>query len=353
MDTRTRKFIEKAVVVHGNSYDYSKVVYVSSNKKICITCRQHGDFWQTPDAHVNYVQNCPKCSAIAGGQKRKGDNNTMKKESTKLKSQQTCLVRYGTKTWAEHPDHRKIQRDIVLNSDMLDRMRATCQKRYGANMWTQSAEGRARLSEIMSSEAMLEHVRNGYLFKYGVEHYMKTEEAKRKMRAYMSDADRKMQLGNAMLSKYGVRWAAQVPGVARAGWRTKRADGTYNHSNPESTLYLLLCDVFGEYDVEWEYASDERYPYSCDFYIKSMDLFIELNAHWTHGGHWFDPLNPHDLDVVLCWKNKHSVYYDVAINVWTVRDVAKREMAVKNNLNYLVFWNSNLNDVKHWLKSFQ
>ena len=75
-------------------------------------------------------------------------------------------MRYGTKTWAEHPDHRKIQRDIVLNSDMLDRMRATCQKRYGVNMWTQSAEGRARLSEIMSSEAMLEHVRNGYLSKY-------------------------------------------------------------------------------------------------------------------------------------------------------------------------------------------
>ena len=28
----------------------------------------------------------------------------------------------------------------------------------------------------------------------------------------------------------------------------------------------------------------DRYPFACDFYISSLDLFIECNYHWTHGG---------------------------------------------------------------------
>jgi len=32
----------------------------------------------------------------------------------------------------------------------------------------------------------------------------------------------------------------------------------------------------------------------CDFYIPSEDLFIELNRHWSHGGHFYDPNNIED-----------------------------------------------------------
>ena len=41
------EFIEKAKTIHGNKYDYSKVEYLKSNKKICIICPKHGEFWQT------------------------------------------------------------------------------------------------------------------------------------------------------------------------------------------------------------------------------------------------------------------------------------------------------------------
>ena len=36
-------------------------------------------------------------------------------------------------------------------------------------------------------------------------------------------------------------------------------------------------------DVITQYK-DDRYPFACDFYIPSLDLFIECNYHWTHGG---------------------------------------------------------------------
>jgi len=57
----TDKFIEKATQTHGHKYDYSKVNYESSLKKVCITCPIHGDFWQIPSNHLRGAE-CPKCS---------------------------------------------------------------------------------------------------------------------------------------------------------------------------------------------------------------------------------------------------------------------------------------------------
>lgn len=33
-------------------YIYTKSVYTNIVTKICITCPQHGDFWQTPASHM-------------------------------------------------------------------------------------------------------------------------------------------------------------------------------------------------------------------------------------------------------------------------------------------------------------
>lgn len=57
----TNEFLEKAIKVHGNKYDYSKVKYNGANKKVCIICPIHGEFWQKPSSHINSKQGCPKC----------------------------------------------------------------------------------------------------------------------------------------------------------------------------------------------------------------------------------------------------------------------------------------------------
>lgn len=54
-------FIERARNVHGNKYDYSKVVFNTCEDKVCIICPEHGEFWQTPIAHINQKGGCPKC----------------------------------------------------------------------------------------------------------------------------------------------------------------------------------------------------------------------------------------------------------------------------------------------------
>ena len=57
----TNKFIENAKKIHGNKYDYSKTIYIGAKEKIEILCPIHGEFWQTPDAHV-HGSGCQKCA---------------------------------------------------------------------------------------------------------------------------------------------------------------------------------------------------------------------------------------------------------------------------------------------------
>lgn len=57
-------FISKANSLHGDIYDYSTVTYVNAHTKVSIVCRDHGVFWQTPANHVK-GQGCPDCGKIA------------------------------------------------------------------------------------------------------------------------------------------------------------------------------------------------------------------------------------------------------------------------------------------------
>lgn len=61
-----KKLTEEEVIsrfrdVHGDKYDYSKVVYVDMNSKVTIICPEHGEFEQTPAKHINRKHGCPKC----------------------------------------------------------------------------------------------------------------------------------------------------------------------------------------------------------------------------------------------------------------------------------------------------
>lgn len=56
-------FLKKAREIHGNKYDYSKVNYVDSKTKVCIICPEHGEFWQTPNKHLQ-GQGCPECGKL-------------------------------------------------------------------------------------------------------------------------------------------------------------------------------------------------------------------------------------------------------------------------------------------------
>ena len=51
--------------VHGDTYDYSKVVYKLIKNKVTIICSKHGDFKQSPEEHINGC-GCPICKESRG-----------------------------------------------------------------------------------------------------------------------------------------------------------------------------------------------------------------------------------------------------------------------------------------------
>jgi len=60
--SNTNEFIEKAIKIHNNKYDYSLVKYIDVHTKIFIICKTHGTFKQSPNSHLN-GQRCPLCSS--------------------------------------------------------------------------------------------------------------------------------------------------------------------------------------------------------------------------------------------------------------------------------------------------
>lgn len=62
LKSNTKEFIEKAIKIYNDIYDYSKVEYINNSSKIIIICKEHGDFFQTPYNHINNKQGCIKCS---------------------------------------------------------------------------------------------------------------------------------------------------------------------------------------------------------------------------------------------------------------------------------------------------
>lgn len=57
-------FVKKAVEKHGDTYDYSRVVYKNSKTPVEIICKKHGSFQQTPNVHLG-KSGCPECGQIA------------------------------------------------------------------------------------------------------------------------------------------------------------------------------------------------------------------------------------------------------------------------------------------------
>lgn len=122
-------------------------------------------------------------------------------------------------------------------------------------------------------------------------------------------------------------------------YKTKYKNHTFNTSKYEELLFKKLKSKFP--DVIHHYYDEKRYPFECDFYIPSKDLFIELNFHWTHGFEPFDKTSLKHQQKLNLWKLKNTKFYNKAIEVWTERDPLKLDIIKKNNLNYKIFYNEN------------
>ena len=57
----TEELIFKFRKVHGENFDYSKVIFESLISKVIIRCPEHGEFSQQPRLHLRGSNGCKTC----------------------------------------------------------------------------------------------------------------------------------------------------------------------------------------------------------------------------------------------------------------------------------------------------
>lgn len=125
----------------------------------------------------------------------------------------------------------------------------------------------------------------------------------------------------------------------------KGLDYNRNTHYYNSKVELNFANKLRELQIEFipHYLSN-IYPFECDFYLVQSKTFIEINVHITHGDHAFDSTSEQDLNIlndlykkanIIETKTNKKSMYSTYIEVWTKRDVEKRKIAKKQNLNYV------------------
>ena len=82
--SKTEEFIQKAIFVHGDCYDYSKTVYINCHTKVYIICKIHGGFWQYPWNHLQGMCGCKDCHKIVLSKNKKSNTDVFITKANKV-----------------------------------------------------------------------------------------------------------------------------------------------------------------------------------------------------------------------------------------------------------------------------
>ena len=260
-------------------------------------------------SHVNIKK---RNAAIKKAVKEKyGVDNVFQLNNVKEKIKEIKIERYGDPYWIDR-----------------NKVKETLYRHYGGASYFSNDELRKK---------SIEKKHHTVKEKYGVDNVFQADFVKEKIK-------------RTLLKNWGVDNASKIDELKEIRksheYITKKKNNSFNKSKQEDQTFYLLKEKY--YDVIRQYKSDV-YPYCCDFYIPNLDLYIECNYHWTHGGHPYNSNNLDDYNKYNDWLNKNTKYYNNAIITWTCRDVNKRIIAKQNNLNYLEFFK--FNEFKEWLET--
>ena len=254
--------------------------------------------------HVNEIQQHVRESLY----KKYGAYDVMHIPHILQKIKNTNLKKFGV----EFP----LQQLKKENSEIYQKISQTCINKFGVDSPLKNKEVREKIKQTN-------------IQKYGVDNPLKNKEIREKIK-------------QTNIQKYGV----DNPLKNKEIWKKSQDNRQISSkSKLENNFLNYLKLKYEPDDIITQYKSKE-YPYYCDFYIKSINLYIEIQGHWTHNDHPFDINNLNDQQIMNIWRTKSlsDKYYKNALNTWTIKDVEKRNTAIQNNLNYLeIFGKTDLN----------
>lgn len=259
---------------------------------------------------------------------------SMNSNETKETYKKSCIDKYGV----DNP---------MKNKNVINKGKETCKNKYGV----------VRASLLKKYQ---DKVKETNIKRYGVEVPLQNKEINKKWHetcymnfgTYSPLANKEIynKTEETTYKKYGVycvfntkenREKLLSEKTKQKRYETLKRNHTFNTSKIEETIYEKLIDIYGKSDILREYKDKYRYPYRCDFYIKSLDLFIEVQGYYTHGK---EPYNPNSIKhqiLVQKYKERYGPNCQ-AITIWTIKDVEKRNKAKENNLKYLEIFHKDI-----------
>lgn len=290
------------------------------------------------------------------GGKYCSDESNEKRIESRLKTGNGKYLSDEQKQKIIETNRQKYDTDFYLQTDEFrERSKQTCLEKYGVEYSFASENNKLKSAETNLKKYGHEHAfsfgsdefKKNMLGKYGDEAFNNPEKIKKTcLEKYGSE---NYFGSDEMRRKHRTREKLHLNTLKAVN--TKIRNGTTNTSGPEESAYKTLCGKFGEENVVRQYKS-ERYPFFCDFYIRPIDVFIELNLHWTHGKAPFNPNDEKHVEILNEWQKRaqKSKFYQIAVNVWAVNDPQKAKIAKENNLRFMVFYE--YADFESWISSF-
>lgn len=180
-----------------------------------------------------------------------------------------------------------------------------------------------------------EKIKNTCLEKYGVDNPSKVGFVKKKKEetCLKNYGVTNPSLSKEIVYKRSIRLNSSE--VKKKIYDSKIKNHSFGKSKEEDWIYGELKVIYGE--VKRQYKCP-LYPYMCDFYIPKIDTYIEYQGYFTHGSHPFDISSKEDNDKLEALKKRYGTNSQ-AVTIWSKCDVEKRNLAKKNNLNYVELFN--------------
>lgn len=296
--------------------------------------------------HETYKQTCLE---------KYGVDNIAKLNITKEKFKQTCLEKYGydnpskSNIIKEKTKQICLQKYGKLNGYNYEKAKQTYLEHFGVDHNFKSKENREKAKQTSLEKYgrynNLDKRDQTNIERYGGKSPMHSNEVKEHFK-------------QSLKNKYGYEHALQNPVSYNKMIETKHKNKTWVTSTFEELTYEYLLTLFNENDIFRQYE-DIRYQnpithrkFLTDFYIKSIDLFIEIQGFYSHGNHEYDSNNIDDINELNKLLNKTNTHdlYQQKIDVWTKYDPLKRTVAKNNNLNFIEAWS--LEELKNKLKQY-
>ena len=264
-----------------------------------------------------------------------GYSNPLSNPVVRDKIKQTCLSKYGYENVGQSPEIKEKIRQTNLDRRGVacpfqdEEVKAKCIATWNDNYGVVNPS---------KSEVIQEQIRHTIQVNLGVEHPFESAEVRAK-----SIETWKINYGVHITNP---AQAEEVKAKIRESWKQ---NGSYGKSKTEDMIYELLCAKF---DVVKRQYRSEVYPFNCDFYIPSIDTYIEYQGFCTHNRRPYTDSDNDKLEAqnFLKLSIAHPLYKAIH-DVWTIGDVKKRTIAKENNLNYVELWS--LEDAKKYISRME